>query len=191
MLLFAVLQLSANAQQTYQMDIKKSKIIWSTGKTMGKHTGDIRFSSGTLNYAKPGKITNGSFKIDMNSMRAIEKEAADFQRVNKELKSSTFFDVVKHPTATMQVKQVSSTVNVDVYKVNGDLTIKGITHPISFLATIKKTGNEVRAMANLKIDRIKWNINHQQKRTTFNIIDIVKDKAMADEIPISLDLWFY
>lgn len=190
MLLLVAIQLSANAQQTYQLDIKKSRLIWSTGKTMGKHTGDIRFSSGTLNYSNPGKITNGSFKIDMNSMRAIEKEAADFQRVNKELKSPTFFDVVKHPTATMQVKQVNSTVNLDVYKVNGDLTIRGITHPISFLATIKKTGNEVRAIANLKIDRIKWNINHQQKRTTFNIVDIVKDKAMADEIPISLDLWF-
>lgn len=191
MLLFAVLQLSASAQQTYQMDIKKSKISWSTGKTMGKHTGDIRFSSGTLNYANPGKIKDGSFKIDMNSMHALNEKPADIQRVNKELKSKLFFDVLKYPTATMQVKQVSSTVNLDVYRVNGDLTIKGITHPISFLATIKKTGNEIRAMANLKIDRIKWNINHQPKPTTFNIIDIVKDKAMADEIPISLDLWFY
>ncbi len=190
MLLLVAIQLSASAQQTYQLDIKKSKIIWSTGNTMGKHTGDIHFSSGTLNYATPDKITGGSFKIDMNSMRALNEEPADIQRVNKELKSKAFFDVLKYPTATMVVKQINSTGNTDVYKITGDLTIKSITNSIVFLATIKKTGNDIRATASFKIDRIKWNINHQPKPTTFNIFDIIKDKAMADEIPLSLDLWF-
>lgn len=198
-LLLFIIQASAYAQQAYQLDVKKSKILWNTRQTMGGHYGYLLFSSGTLIYSSAGQPSNGVFSMDMNSMRSEDHEkAADNQRVDKELRTPGFFDVDKYPTSTMRVSTITRVGQTNNYKVNGDLTIKGITNPIEFTASIKKNGEVITATAELVIDRLIWHIDLQSppaakpKPWDFatNIKNSIKNKVMVGEVPITLKMVF-
>ncbi len=190
-LLLGVLGLSANAQQTYKLDVKKSKILWNTRNTMGAHFGYLFFGSGSLDYSPAGDPVAGVFSMDMNSIRSTDHTvAAENQKVDKELRKPGFFDIDKYPAATIAVKQITATAKANTFKVNGDLTIKGITKPIEFMANIIKQGTILTAKADLEIHRAYWNIDMQPQPITWNLFAAVKDKMIADEIVISLNLVF-
>jgi polyisoprenoid-binding protein YceI len=190
-LVIALFQLSAYAQQTYQLDIKKSKILWDARHTMGSHYGYLLFNSGSLNYSPGGEPVSGTFSMNMNSIRSTDHtSAAANQKVDNELRTENFFAVDKYPAATMNVKQIVRVGNSTNFNVTGDLTIKGITNAIQFTAAIKETGNLIYVTAGLKIDRVKWNIDHQPKSNSWDPFAAIKDKAIADEIPLSISLVF-
>jgi polyisoprenoid-binding protein YceI len=183
--------LSAGAQQTYHLDIKKSKISWDTRKTMGGHYGYLFFKSGNLDYTATGEPKTGSFNMDMNTMHSTDHaDAAGNQKVDNELKTEGFFSMAKYPQATMNVKQVTRIGRSTNFKVTGDLTIKGITHPIDFTITIIKKGDAINATAKTTIDRVKWNIDMQPKREAWDFFSAIKSTMVADEIAVSLDLVF-
>ncbi|GAA4315506.1 YceI family protein [Mucilaginibacter gynuensis] len=190
-LLFAMFQLTAYGQQTYRLDIKKSKLLWNGQKTMGGHFGYILFNAGTLNYTSEGERKDGTFTIDMNTMRATDhtKEGKN-KKVDDELRTPGFFDVAQYPTATMAVKQIIHTEQANNYKVTGDLTIKGITNPITFTALIKGTGNTLTATAATQINRVKWRIDFQPKKGDWNLFAAIKDEMITENIDISLNLVF-
>ncbi|WP_199118243.1 YceI family protein [Pedobacter sp. ASV28] len=186
-LLLVMLQLSVYAQQTYRLDLKKSKILWKA-KTMGSHYGYILFKEGSLTYSPDDLPKEGTFSINMNSMNSTDQASAnDNQRVNKELRSADFFNVPKYPLSTMVVKQMVRIGNSTHFKITGALTIKEMTNTIVFTANIMKKEDSLNITAELKIDRIKWNINHQADKP-WNFFSTVKDKITSDEIQISLDL---
>lgn len=190
--LIVLFQFTVQAQQMYKLDVKKSKILWDARKTMGGHYGFILFNAGYLHYSATGKPQSGSFNINMNSIKSTDHKAeAANQKVDLQLKTVAFFNVPKYPTATMNVQQITQIGNSTNFKVTGALTIKGITNPISFTSTIKKNGNNIHATAKLQIDRIKWNIDHEPQPKSFNLFNTLKDKMIADEISIILNLVFY
>jgi polyisoprenoid-binding protein YceI len=185
-LLLTLLQLCANAQQRYTLDIKKSKILWKM-ESMGKHNGYLYLNSGSLNYSTASLPTTGIFTMNMKSIRSTDHTVQSANdRVDGLLQNIEFFNVAHYPTSTIKVKQINKTTNATLFKVLGDLTIKGITNPIEFVASIKKNGETIYITSNMKIDRIKWNINHKPKPTS--MFGSLKDKIMADDIQISLDL---
>ena len=190
-LTLAILSFYAKAQQTYRIDIKKSKILWNNRKIMGGHYGDILFASGSLTYSQKQEPLKGFFTIDMNSMRAIDsKELSENKRVNGELKKESMFDMSHYPTASMNVKQITRIGSTHFYKITGDLTIKGNTNPIEFNATIKNQGDVVTATAELEIDRLKWHIDMQPSPKSWEIIAAMKNQLIASNIAISLNLMF-
>jgi polyisoprenoid-binding protein YceI len=190
-LFLTTLQLATYAQQTYQLDSKKSKILWNTRNTVGGHNGYLLFNTGNLNYSLTGQPAGGSFNMDMNSIRSTDHAvAAENQKVDKELRKPGFFDIEKYPQATMDIRQIAATDKANTYKVTGDLTIKGITNPIEFFAVITKKGNTVIAKAEVEIHRLKWKIDLQPEPKAWDLVSAVKDKMIADEIVISLNLVF-
>jgi polyisoprenoid-binding protein YceI len=190
-LLFIALSATAYAQQTYQLDVKKSKLLWTNQKAMGGHFGYIHFNSGSLNYSAVGAPVNGIFKIDMNSMHSTDhKDQAGNHKVDGMLRNPGFFNVTKYPESVMVIRQVLQLDYASHFKVFGDLTMKGITHPIEFMATIKNDGKTVTAKADVKFDRSKWNIDMQEKPNSWDLYSNIKNKVLADEISISLDLVF-
>jgi len=199
LLLLFIIQGAAYAQQAYQLDVKESKILWNNRQTMGGHYGYLLFSSGTLIYSSTGQPNNGVFSMDMNSIRSQDhKEAAGNQRVDKELRTPGFFDIDKFPAATMRVTKIARVGQSDNYKVNGDLTIKGITNPIEFIAAFKKKGEVINVTGEVKMDRLKWNIDLRPAREAqpkpwdlvTNLQSNIKNKIMVAEIPITLQMVF-
>ncbi|WP_316766090.1 YceI family protein [Pedobacter frigiditerrae] len=189
-LLLCSLSFSAMAQKSYPLDTKKSKILWKI-ETVGKHNGQILFSWGKLDYTAKGKPLTASFIMDMNEMTSLDRPTEKGRaEIDKELRSPGFFDVPVYPTATMVVKQIFKTSTSNVFKVTGDLTIKGITHRIEFNSTIVKNGELITAKANFNIARKKWNIDFKEKPNDWDFTAAIKNKMIDDDIQISLDLIF-
>ena len=188
-MLLALLQLGAYAQQTYHLNIQQSKVLWDARKTMGGHYGYILFSSGGLNYSLSGEPVGGTFTLDMNNMRSSDHaSAADNQKVDNKLKTPQFFNIAKYPTATMSITQISRIGQSTLYKVSGDLTIKGITNAVIFEATIVKKGKLINVSAKTTVNRVKWHINVQESSQTWNALTAFQNTMIADEIGISLTL---
>ncbi|HEX8548560.1 MAG TPA: YceI family protein [Cytophagaceae bacterium] len=194
--LAAVMCFPVKAQQkdkaqgvVYQLDVKKSKLFWKAPRN--RHNGFILFNSGSLGNFNAGRPGSGMFSINMNSMRSTdESTAAGRKKVDDKLRSEDFFAVSKYPTATMVVNKILPEANGTSSKVFGELTIKNVTKPIEFTTIMKQNGSRITATANLNISRGNWNINHQPKPASWDILTRVKDNLVDDEVPVRLELVF-
>jgi polyisoprenoid-binding protein YceI len=102
-------------------------------------------------------------------------------KLNGHLKSEDFFGTEKFPTATLVFKKIAVKAP-NVYTVTGNLTIKGITNPITFdLAT---TNNS--AATSFKVDRTKYDI----KYNSASIFSSIGDKAISDDFELTVALKF-
>jgi len=112
---------------TYNVDVKQSKIEWTGAKKSGYHPGTFALKSGSVSVEN-GKLTGGSFVIDLASLKVLDEAGAQLEG---HLKSKDFFDVEKNGTATFDIKSVNyisdSKANID-----GELTIKGVKAKVSF-----------------------------------------------------------
>jgi hypothetical protein len=195
-LLAAEIYSPAQAQQkngaqdvVYLLDVKKSKLFWKAPKN--RHNGFILFNSGTLSNFTTGRPSQGTFSINMNSMRSTDKPTADGRKeVDDKLRSDDFFAVSRYPAATMLVKQILPEQPPATYRVSGELTIKGVTKPIEFTTIMKQNGSTITATANTNISREKWNINHQPQPTSWDIVARLKDNLVDNDISVSLELVF-
>ena len=88
------------------------------------------------------------------------------------------------------MKKITRTGNPILFEVTGDLTIKGITNPIEFTATIKTKGEIIYVTADAKIDRRKWNIDHYSNDNPWDLLSAIQDNFLANQIPVSLNLVF-
>jgi polyisoprenoid-binding protein YceI len=190
--LFFLMFLSAahaqQAPQTYQLDTKKSKILWNTGKLMGGHRGYFLFNSGSLQYSATGEPLSGHFSMDMNSIRSIDNpEEANRQKVDANLRKPDFFASDQYPASVINVRKIARIGNSITYKVTGELTIKGITNPVDFIATIDMKGNTTYITANVDISRQLWNIDSKPQANSLDLLSGLKEK-LAPDIHVSLDL---
>jgi polyisoprenoid-binding protein YceI len=115
----------------------------------------------------------GSFEVDGDRLRAhgSAKTATINTRSEKRdehLRAADFFDAENHPEITFESTGFSP-LGEDRIRVAGDLTIKGITKPVEFDATIHGTtddpwGNErVGVEAVAEIDRRDFDLNWDVK----------------------------
>lgn len=165
------------------VDLKASKVEWKGKKLTGEHYGNISLSNGQLLF-KGSKLTGGSFTIDMNSITDLDLTDAEYnQKLVGHLKSDDFFSVEKFPTSKFDITKVKHKGG-DKYEITGNLTIKGITHPLSFPATVTNKDGKVRATADLKFDRSKYNVKYGSKTFFENI----GDKIIYDDVELKVDL---
>jgi polyisoprenoid-binding protein YceI len=64
--------------------------------------------------------------------------------LNDDFKSSDFFDFAKFPAATFKSNKVAQGAAPDTLKVVGDLSLHGITKPVTLDVTINKVGTNPR-----------------------------------------------
>jgi len=166
---------------TYSADIQKSSIEWLGKKVTGQHNGHIQFKSADLNL-KNGKLTGGNFVVDMTSITNEDlKDESYNQKLVGHLKSEDFFGVEKHPTAKFVITDVDQTNEIE-YEVKGNITIKDITKPIAFPATITVTGNTVTANAKVVIDRSEFNVRYGSS----SFFDNLGDKMIYDDFELNI-----
>jgi polyisoprenoid-binding protein YceI len=163
----------------YTVDVAKSSITWIGKKVAGSHNGTISLKSGSLNVN--GKnLVGGSFVIDMNSI----KDADGSARLEGHLKAEDFFGTAKNPTSTFTITKVAgSGANVTV---TGNLTIKGITKPISFPATfaVNADGTVSALAGKIVVDRTQYDIKYGSK----SFFDSIGDKAIDDNFEIGVKI---
>ena len=136
--------------QKFQIVNAQSNIDWVGRKVTGAHNGTIGIKAGSLTLTD-GKLSGGEFIIDTTSIQILDvTDPATNTQFAGHLASDDFFSIEKYPEAKLEITSVSGN------QVGADLTIKGITHPISFDAAISIDGDTVTALAKLVIDRTKY-----------------------------------
>lgn len=165
--------------QNKTIDASKSMILWEGKKVTGKHEGTINFSSGTL-VIKKDKIVGGEMVVDMTTINTTDLTGGKKDGLDKHLKNDDFFGVEKHPTAKLVFKKIKALKN-KTYKVTADLTIKGITKPVTFDL---KQENENTVISTLNVDRTLYDI----KYGSGSFFDNLGDKAIDNNFTLSVKM---
>ena len=161
-------------------DITTSSIVWKGYKVTGSHTGTLGLKSGSLTF-DGDVLTGGEFVIDMTSLTCTDLTGDYAAKLNGHLMSDDFFGVEKFPTAALEITDVKSS-GKNSYSVTGDLTIKGITQPVTFDASVYGK----KATANLKIDRTLYDV----KYGSGSFFEGLQDNLIYDEFDLVIDLEF-
>ncbi|PXY42664.1 YceI family protein [Flavobacterium cheongpyeongense] len=178
-LFVAVAGVSVNAQ-TKKIDVKASTIKWVGKKVTGEHSGTVNFKEGAV-VLKGKKLVGGSFTVDMTSLTSTDLTGEYQGKLNGHLKADDFFGTEKYPTATLVIKTIG-TKSKDLYTATADLTIKGITKPVTFDIAV----NENTATTVFKVDRTKYDI----KYGSGSFFDGLGDKTIKDEFELAVSLKF-
>ncbi|CAG4994450.1 Protein YceI [Dyadobacter sp. CECT 9275] len=162
---------------------EKSELTWLAKKVTGEHTGKITLKEGLITL-DGAKLTGGKFIADLNSITCTDLTDKTYNdKLIGHLKSDDFFSVAKHPTATFVITKATAK-SAGVYDVTGDLTIKGITKPVTFPVTVKATGSGAEATGKLVVDRSKYDIKYNSK----SFFDNLGDKVIYDDFSIDIKL---
>ena len=165
-----------------KVNTKNSKLIWTGSKPTGSHTGTIDIVSGFLTFDH-GNFVGGTFSIDMQSLATNDMSEESNKKLDRHLKNEDFFDVEKFSDANLKITKVFK-IDDRNYSVLADLTMKGITNPISFEAEVTGSGNSFVAAAKFTIDRTKWGVEYKSG----NIFKNLGDKIIYDDIELDVFL---
>ena len=170
-------------QDHVKVNTSNSTVKWKGSKVTSSHEGNIKLSSGKL-ILEHGKLVGGEFEIDMTSIKNTDIEDEEYRaKLDGHLKSKDFFNVEQFPLATITITKATKG-DGDFYKVVADLTIKGITHPVTFQANVAINELNFLARAKIKIDRTKWDI----KYNSGSFFDGLGDYLILDEIEFDVFL---
>jgi polyisoprenoid-binding protein YceI len=166
---------------TLAVDAAASKVTWQgnmTGVKIYSHEGTVNLSEGTI-MLKNGKVTGGSFSIDMNSIKPTDTNYTEEQGHTAadlvgHLSSPDFFDIANNPSASFAITGVSGST------ATGNLTLRGKTNPENIeITNIALEGENVKLTGKITFDRQKYGVAFAMP---------VKDLALADDIVINVEL---
>ncbi len=173
-----------NPMDSYKVNPELSTIKWKGSKVIGSsHTGNIKLKSGTL-LMESDKLKGGNFTIDMTSITNSDiEDEKNSQKLVNHLESDDFFSVKQYPEATFKITSFVDKGDGN-YTINGDLTIKDKTEPITFPAIVMYKNSQVVASAKITFDRSKFDVQYGSG----SFFDNLGDKAISDEIELDVAL---
>ena len=162
----------------YAVEISTSKLIW-TGKEVStkQHNGTLNIKNGQIIISDKGLIS-GDIEIDMSTINTTDIQGRGKERLDGHLKSPDFFDVKKHPVAFLKFQGNEKHFSDGKLKFEGQLTIKNISHPISFFSTIDNVNGKLSARAEVTFDRSLYNVRFGSGK----FFDNLGDRLIYDEI---------
>ncbi|MBN2237337.1 MAG: YceI family protein [Bacteroidales bacterium] len=177
-LLLAVVMLTGFSQN-FKVNTSETTLKWHGKKVTGEHFGTIKLKEGSFTMEN-NKIAKGNFVIDMASIANTDVEDAAYKaKLEGHLKSDDFFGVEKFPVATLEITGSSAFVDNNA-SANGQLTIKGITHPVEFL--VSKEGTTFSTT--IVVDRSKYDVRYGSG----SFFEGLGDKLIYDEFTLSVKL---
>jgi len=171
------------ALQNFKANTKASTIKWTGKKVTGTHTGTIDLQSGNLDV-EDGIIVGGNFDIDTRSIVITDiKDPETNAQFAGHLLSDDFFAADKFPTANFTIMNVTP-IDKNSSKIDGLLTIKGITHSLSFESTVDVRENRISATGEIIVDRTKYGM----KFRSGNFFKSLGDNLIYNEFILDLNL---
>ncbi len=156
----------------------ESTVTWKAYKVTGSHTGTIDLKSGALEF-DGDRLVGGEFVVDMTTINTTDLQGDYKNKLDGHLNSDDFFSTASNPTSTLVFTKVEAS-GKNSYEVTGDLTIKGITKPVTFDVSIYGS----KATATVKVDRTKYDV----KYGSGSFFDNLGDKTIYDEFDLVVDL---
>jgi len=164
LLVAAAVTVGNQGSRTYVLDSSQSKFIarafaggllWFKGKD---HFVAVREFTGEAQIT-PGLITPASLEITAKASSMVETRDVfteqQKQIINKELREIVL-EPEKYPDITFKSTRVTGkSTGADHYdlKIEGNLTLHGVTRPITIPTEVTLSGNDMRARGEFSIDR--------------------------------------
>ena len=180
---------SASAEnQKVTISPEQSTLSWVGKKLTGQHNGKVRLQSGNAELSD-GRLVGGEFKVDLRTIVVEDIQDPKYNaKLTDHLKSDDFFSVDKYPISTFKITKVEALKQEEAggpnYQISGDLTIKGISHPLSFPARVEVGSGKAAAHAGVTVDRTLWNIRYGSGK----FFQGLGDKLIYDEFSVELNL---
>ena len=170
----------------YTVNVDSSTIKW-TGKeiTTDSHYGTLGLKQGAVEVSTAG-IVSGNVVVDMNSIQCLDMTGRGKTKLEGHLRSDDFFGVQSYPEAALSFTSLSVETSGKIHY-TGDLTIKNITHPITFSGLIHQSGNNYSATINFSFDRTLYDVKYRSGKYFKDL----GDKLILDDIDISAKIAVY
>jgi polyisoprenoid-binding protein YceI len=160
-----------------------SQIDWTGRKVTGAHNGTIGIKEGNF-ILNNGKINGGNIVINTSTIKILDVTDPDTNaQFAGHLASDDFFSIEKFPTATLDILSVKEISN-NIYHLEGNLTIKDITHLVGFDAKIENSRNEIKLSGKLVIDRTKYDIRFRSG----NFFTDLGDTLIYNDFDLDFDI---
>ncbi len=163
------------APLTYKIDANHTDVVasWSHFGFSNPiaHFGKV---DGSITY-DPAKVSASKVEVTL-PLSGLNSHVGDF---DDHLRSDDFFDAAKYPNITFKSTSVKA-AGEGKLTVVGDLTIKGITKPVTLAVTINKVG--VQPMA--KRDAAGFNASTTIKRSDFGVGKYAPN--VSDEVKLTI-----
>lgn len=171
----STLAFSAQAAETYKLDASHTAITWHVNH-FGFSTPSGKFMSVdgevTLDEANPA-ASSVKVTVDVNGINS------GVAKLDEHLKTPDFFDVAKFPTATFTSTKVTPT-GKDTAKVDGNLTLHGVTKPVTLDVKLNKLGENM-----MKLKTAGFTASTTIKRSEFGITTYVPN--LGDDVKIEIE----
>ena len=176
-------KVAVNVAELNNVDATSSVLTWIGTKPTGAHNGTVALKSGGL-LVENGKLTQGVFVIDMNTITNLDMAGADGAgKIEGHLKAADFFDVVVYPTSKFVITSVVEAEGK--LAVTGNLQIKDVTKSITIPAMISEEGGITTFKSDVfNVDRADFNVKYGSKRW----IEGLKDKFINDLMEMSFEV---
>ncbi|MDF7816538.1 YceI family protein [Runella sp. MFBS21] len=156
----ALLVSFASFAQTWNVDKAHSKLGFTVTHLMiSEVDGNFKTFDATIKSSKED-FSDAVFEVsaDVNSLNT------DNDNRDKDLKGASGFDVEKHPKLTFKSTSISK-IDAKKYKLTGDLTLKGVTKPVTLEMTLLGMGKNMRTQK----PKAGFKITGTIKRTDFGV----------------------
>ena len=124
---------------TLPVDLGSSELQWIGRNLINRHYGTLQFSEASLTFEQ-GVLAGGTFVINWDSLACTDLDGTELHGVlMAHLKDHDFFDVGAYDAPSVSITSVTpvddATPGSPNLSIEADLTLKGVTKPISFDAT--------------------------------------------------------
>lgn len=122
------------AADTYTLDPMHTSVVW--------HISHFGFSYPSGKWMASGTLVLDEAKPQNSKVNAVIQTAdiiTAIPELDKHLKAPLFFDVKQFPTATFVSNKIHL-INKKMAKVDGILTLRGISKPVTLIVTLNKLG---------------------------------------------------
>jgi len=171
-------------QGVYSVIIDETELSW-IGKELSTkiHTGTLNLSKGLIQVDNDKTIT-GNVTINMSTINVTDLQGRAKEMLEGHLRSADFFEVENFPEATISFKSKSFNKLKNQINFEGELTIKNISNPILFNATLLESSPYLKAKAMLSFDRSKYNVRFRSG----SFFENLGDKLILDDIAVNITL---
>jgi polyisoprenoid-binding protein YceI len=150
----------------YALITDSSVVEWKGSSPKVSHWGSFALHSQGIQVVD-GQVISGTFSIPIESITNVDLPKVMKPVLLKHLKSEDFFHSSLFPEATYRITGVDwqdhfaeGAITDANALVNGELTLLGNTHALSFPAKITFNNGVMAVEARFTLDRTKWGMTH-------------------------------
>ena len=182
---FSVKETKLNAGRYTALE-DSSQVLWECEWLGGaRHDGSVQLISGSIDISSASDVS-GNFIVDLNLMKCFDlKNEGTNKKLIGHLKSDDFFDVTNYPNAVLELVS-GKNISGNEFKFNGNLTIKGRTHPIIFKGTVTENNLSYDADLKLIFDRSKYDVRYRSA----SLFSDLGDRIIADDVKLTVKARF-